>query len=430
MWAPVKTPTLGPLPRDVKNNKPTMNYETFFADKLEQIQNEGRYRYFHPMQRDMALPPMAFHGLPEASQTAPAHVTVWCSNDYLGMGRHPVVLQAMQQALHAFGAGAGGTRNISGTTPLHVELEAELADLHSKEAALLFGCGYLANTTTLGALGQNLKDCIIFSDTKNHASMIEGIRQSRAQKQVFQHNGLADLEAKLRLYPKEQAKIIAFESVYSMDGDIAPIEAICDLAQEYGALTYLDEVHAVGLYGPQGAGVAAKLGLAQRIDIIQGTLAKGFGVIGGYIAASAACIDFIRSVGGGFIFTTAIPPSIAAGALASIRYVRAHEDLRTQLHDNATRLKKSLSDAGLPVVQTPSHIVPLHVGQAALCKQLSDALLSAHDIYVQPINYPTVPRGEERLRLTPGPLHTPAHIAQLTQALSIQLSNLNRKLAS
>lgn len=406
-----------------------MNYETFFAEELSHIRTEGRYRTFVPLQRDMAMPPMAFQGQDQA-QHALGHVTVWCSNDYLGMGRHPVVLQAMQQALHTFGAGAGGTRNISGTTPIHVELEAELADLHGKDAALLFGCGYLANSTTLGALGQNLRDCVIFSDAKNHASMIEGIRQSRAQKQVFKHNDLADLEAKLRLYPKEQAKIIAFESVYSMDGDIAPIAAICDLADEYGALTYLDEVHAVGLYGPQGAGVAAQLGLSQRIDILQGTLAKGFGVIGGYIAASRACIDYIRSVGSGFIFTTAIPPSIAAGALASIRYVRAHEELRTALQDNATRLKQVLADAGLPVVQTPSHIVPLHVGDAALCKRLADALLAEHRIYVQPINYPTVPRGEERLRLTPGPLHTPAHMAQLTEALSLQLNNLNRKLAS
>lgn len=406
-----------------------MNYQNFFAAQLAQIQAEGRYRIFHAMQRDMAMPPMAFHGLAEEAQL-PSHVTVWCSNDYLGMGRHPLVVQAMQQAVESFGAGAGGTRNISGTTPVHVQLEAELADLHGKEAALLFGCGYLANSTTLGALGNQLKDCVIFSDAKNHASMIEGIRQSRAAKQVFRHNDVADLEAKLRLYPKEQPKIIAFESVYSMDGDIAPIAAICNLAEEYGALTYLDEVHAVGLYGPQGAGVAAQLGLAHRIDILQGTLAKGFGVIGGYIAASAACVDFIRSVGSGFIFTTALPPAIAAGALASVRHVRATEDLRTQLHDNATRLKQSLAEAGLPVVQTPSHIVPLHVGQAALCKRLSDALLADHAIYVQPINYPTVPRGEERLRLTPGPLHTPAHMAQLTQALTIQLTNLNRKIAA
>jgi 5-aminolevulinate synthase len=402
-----------------------MDYQNFFAEQLDHIHTEGRYRTFHPLQRNMEMPPMAFHGMAMAEKQteAPANVTVWCSNDYLGMGSHPVVLAAMQQALQSFGAGAGGTRNIAGTTPIHVELEAELADLHGKEAALVFGCGYLANSTTLGTLGQNLDHCVIFSDAKNHASMIEGIRQSRTKKHVFKHNDVADLEKLLRQYPKEQAKIIAFESVYSMDGDIAPIAEICALAKEYGALTYLDEVHAVGLYGPQGAGVAAQLGLSGQIDIIQGTLAKGFGVIGGYIAASKVCVDYIRSAGAGFIFTTAIPPSVAAGALASVRHVRAHEELRTRLHTNASLLKSSLTEAGLPHMQGASHIVPLLVGHAGRCKQLSDALL--HDgIYVQPINYPTVPQGTERLRLTATPNHTAAHIGQLTEALLRRSANL------
>lgn len=402
-----------------------MDYQGFFASRLQAIKDEGRYRTFFPFQRDVAMPSMAFFKGPNRGESAqpqvPPHVTVWCSNDYLGMGSHPVVRNAMADAAHQWGAGAGGTRNISGTTDVHVALEHELASLHNKDAALLFACGYLANTTTLGALGQYLPKCVIFSDEKNHASMIEGIRNSRTKKEIFKHNDLADLEAKLAAYPKDQAKIIAFEAVYSMDGDIAPIEAICDLAEEYGALTFLDEVHAVGLYGPQGAGVAAAQGVMHRVDIIQGTLAKAFGVMGGYITGNAQCIDFIRSVGAGFIFTTAIPPALAAAALASVKHVRATESLRQTLHSNATTLKQTLAERTLPLQTTPSHIVPLLVPHAARCKQVADALLRNHAIYVQPINYPTVPKGAERLRLTPSPNHTPAHIAALGEALNTVL---------
>jgi 5-aminolevulinate synthase len=394
-----------------------MDYQGFFASRLQAIKDEGRYRTFFPFQRDVATPSMAFFKGKQQPEL-PAHVTVWCSNDYLGMGSHPVVREAMAHAAHRYGAGAGGTRNISGTTDAHVELEHELATLHGKDAALLFACGYLANTTTLGALGQYLPKCVIFSDEKNHASMIEGIRNSRTKKEIFKHNDLADLEAKLASYPKDQAKVIAFEAVYSMDGDIAPIAEICALAKQYGALTFLDEVHAVGLYGPQGAGVAAAQGVMDKVDIIQGTLAKAFGTMGGYIAANATIIDFIRSVGSGFIFTTAIPPALAAAALASVRHVRAHEDLRQTLHTNAATLKQTLTNLTLPLQTTPSHIVPLLVPQAARCKQVADALLRNHAIYVQPINYPTVPKGAERLRLTPSPNHTPAHIAALGKALA------------
>lgn len=398
-----------------------MDYQGFFASRLQAIKDEGRYRTFFPFQRDVAIPSMAFFK-DDQKPEIPPHVTVWCSNDYLGMGSHPVVRNAMAEVAQAWGAGAGGTRNISGTTDIHVALEQELAALHNKDAALLFACGYLANSTTLGALGQQLPKCVIFSDEKNHASMIEGIRNSRTKKEIFKHNNLADLEAKLAAYPKDQAKIIAFESVYSMEGDIAPIAAICDLAEKYGALTFLDEVHAVGLYGPQGAGVAAAQGVMHRVDIIQGTLAKAFGTMGGYIAGNAATIDFIRSVGAGFIFTTAIPPALAAAALASVRHVRAHESLRQTLHANAATLKQTLQQRTLPLQATPSHIVPLMVPQAARCKQVADALLRNHAIYVQPINYPTVPKGEERLRLTPSPNHTEGHIAALGEALAKELA--------
>lgn len=392
-----------------------MDYQNHFKTALTAIKDEGRYRVFVNLQRAMGDAQTA-HGTVH-NTAIPQDVTVWCSNDYLGMGSHPQVIDALCNAAREYGAGAGGTRNISGTTPLHTQLERELADLHNKPAALLFGSGYGANVTALAVLG-SLPECVIFSDAKNHASMIEGIRHSGAAKHIFKHNDMADLEALLKQYPKTQAKVIAFESVYSMDGDIAPIAEICALARKYNALTYLDEVHAVGLYGPQGAGIAAAEGLADKIDIIQGTLAKGFGVIGGYVAASAACIDYIRSLGAGFIFTTSIPPAIAGAALASIKHVRQHDALRKQLACNVVALRAALRRNGLPVTDNGSHIVPLIIGDAARCKQLADKLLAEDGIYVQPINYPTVPRGTERFRLTPTPLHTQADIDHLAAAMA------------
>ncbi len=394
-----------------------MNYPSFFKEQLSHIKAEGRYRVFNEVARQAGDFPQAelFNSF---EKQLPKAITVWCSNDYLGMGQHPDVVKSMQVAVENHGAGAGGTRNISGTNPLHVELEAELANLHKKPAALLFGCGYLANSTTLNALGNYLPKCVIFSDEKNHASMIEGIRHSKAEKVIFKHNNLKDLEEKLAAYPKNQAKIIAFESVYSMDGTIVDVGAYCDLAKEYGAMTYLDEVHAVGLYGPEGAGIAAGEGVADRVDIIQGTLAKGFGVIGGYIAASKACVDFVRSVGAGFIFTTAISPAIAAAALTSIRLVRKSDDLRLKLHANSRTLKDLLEENMMPFLENPSHIVPVLIQDPARCKQISDWLLTERKIYAQPINYPTVPKGTERLRFTPTPLHTEAQMQELVAALS------------
>ena len=393
-----------------------MDYQAFFQEKLHNIQEEDRYRVFAHLQRQIGHAPAAF-AFGQSQRELPKDITVWCSNDYLGMGQHPAVMEAMTQAVFQYGVGAGGTRNIAGTTPLHAELEAEVADLHGKEAGLLFGCGYLANSTTLAALGQHLKDCVFFSDSKNHASMIEGIRYGKTEKHIFKHNDLKDLEEKLKQYPKDRAKVIAFESVYSMDGDIAPIEAICDLADKYGAFTYIDEVHAVGLYGEEGAGVADQLGLAHRIDIIQGTLAKGFGVIGGYITGTKECVDFIRCVGSGFIFTTSLPPSIVAAALTSIRYVRKHPELRQRLHGNAAQLRTMLNEVDIPHLPNPSHIVPVMVGEPAKCKRISDRLMNTHSIYVQPINYPTVPKGTERLRFTPSPMHQEEHMEHLVEAL-------------
>ncbi len=389
------------------------DYQKHFKDRVAALHNEGRYRIFADLKRQRGNYPSA-DCLREGGSR---EVTVWCSNDYLGMSQHPKVLAAMHEALDTVGAGSGGTRNISGTTHYHVELEEELADLHGKEAALLFTSAFVANDATLSTLVDLIPGTIIFSDEKNHASMIAGIRHGKGEKRIWRHNDIADLEAQLAEYPKSQPKIIAFESVYSMDGHIAPIAKICDLAEKYGAMTYLDEVHAVGMYGPRGAGVAAREGVAHRIDIINGTLAKGFGVMGGYIAATRDCCDAIRSYAPGFIFTTSLTPAVAAGALTSIRHLKFSNSERERHQERAATVKARLKDAGLPVMDNPSHIVPVAVGDPVHCKAVTDALLDHHDIYVQPINYPTVPRGTERIRLTPTPLHSDAHIEHLCESL-------------
>jgi len=391
-----------------------MDYEAFFTGHLRRLHDEGRYRVFAELERVVgAFPRARLHreGQP------PRDVTVWCSNDYLAMGQHPTVVEAMRQAIDAQGSGAGGTRNISGTNTLHAALERELAALHDKEAALVFTSGYVANETTLQTLGALLPGCELYSDALNHASMIAGIRHSGAVRRIFRHNDVAHLEELLAGADPSTPKVVAFESVYSMDGDVSPIGAICDVAHRYGALTYLDEVHAVGMYGARGAGVAERDGALGKVDIVQGTLAKAFGVVGGYIASTAATVDFVRSCGTGFIFTTSLPPAIAAAALASVRHVSAHPDLRVRHQERAASLKRKLAVAGLPVMDSATHIVPVFVGDAALCKQASDLLLERHAIYVQPINYPTVARGTERLRLTPTPLHGDDDMVRLVAAL-------------
>jgi 5-aminolevulinate synthase len=391
-----------------------MDYARKLKDALEAVHREGRYRVFADLKRRRGAFPAADHF--KADEARP--ITVWCSNDYLGMGQHPAVIAAMHEAVDTVGAGSGGTRNIAGTTHYHVQLEAELADLHGKEAALLFTSAYVANDATLSTLAQLLPGTVIFSDEKNHASMIAGIRHGGGPKRIWRHNDVADLEAKLKEFDRDTPKIIAFESVYSMDGHIAPIGTICDLAEKYGALTYLDEVHAVGLYGPRGGGIAERDGVMSRIDIINGTLAKGFGVMGGYIAASRDCCDAIRSYASGFIFTTSLAPALAAGALASIRHLKASGLERARLRKRARELKERLTAAGLPVMNNPSHIVPVTVGDPVHCKAVTDALLEHYAIYVQPINYPTVPRGPERIRLTPSPVHTDAQMDHLVRALT------------
>ena len=391
-----------------------MDYEAFFAGHLRRLHDEGRYRVFAELERIVgAFPRARLH----REGQAPRDVTVWCSNDYLAMGQHPAVIDAMQAAIGAQGSGAGGTRNISGTNTLHAALENELARLHDKEAALIFTSGYVANETTLQTLGALLPGCELYSDSFNHASMIAGIRHSGAVRKIFRHNDVAHLEELLAAADPATPKIVAFESVYSMDGDISPIGALCDVAHRHRALTYLDEVHAVGMYGARGAGVAERDGVLGKVDIVQGTLAKAFGVVGGYIASTAATIDFVRSCGTGFIFTTSLPPAIAAAALASVRHVSSHPELRVRHQERAATLKRRLAAAGLPVMPSVTHIVPVSVGNAALCKQASDLLLDRHSIYVQPINYPTVPRGTERLRLTPTPLHGDEEMARLVSAL-------------
>lgn len=404
-----------------------MDYNRVFTQAIDRLHAEGRYRVFIDILRNKGMFPNArcFAG-----HNGPKQVTVWCSNDYLAMGQHPKVIAAMEEALHDVGAGSGGTRNIGGNTHYHVDLEAELADLHEKEGALLFTSGYVSNEATLSTLTKVLPGCIIFSDELNHASMIAGIRSSGCEKRVFRHNDLEHLEELLAAEDPDAPKLIAFESVYSMDGDVAPIHAICDLADKYNALTYLDEVHAVGMYGARGGGISDRDGAAKRLTVIEGTLGKAFGVMGGYIAADQMIIDVIRSYAPGFIFTTSLSPVLVAGALASVRHLKQSSEEREGQQAAAATLKTMFADAGLPVMETVTHIVPLMVGDPIKAKKISDILLAEYGVYVQPINYPTVPRGTERLRFTPGPAHDEAMMRELTQALVEIWSRMEMKLAA
>ena len=404
-----------------------MDYSKIFEDAISRLHAEGRYRVFIDILRNKGAFPNArcFAG-----HNGPKPVTVWCSNDYLSMGQHPKVIAAMEEALHDVGAGSGGTRNIGGNTHYHVELERELASLHGKQGALLFTSGYVSNDATLSTLAKILPGCIVFSDELNHASMIAGIRNAGCEKRVFRHNDVAHLEELLAAEDPETPKLIAFESVYSMDGDVAPIAAICDLADKYNALTYLDEVHAVGMYGEQGGGISEREALAHRLTIVEGTLGKAFGVMGGYIAADQTIIDVIRSYAPGFIFTTSLSPVLVAGALASVRHLKASQEERQGQQARAARLKQLLADAGIPVMPSVTHIVPVMVGDPVKAKKISDILLTEYGVYVQPINYPTVPRGTERLRFTPGPMHDETMMLELRDALIEIWSRLEIRLAA
>jgi len=390
-----------------------MDHEAFFASALERLRADGNYRTFADLDRRVGSFPRATHH----GRAGAADVTIWCSNDYLGMGQHPQVLAAMKAAVDASGAGSGGTRSISGTSPMQVELERELAALHGKDAALLFTSGYVANEAVLSTVGRMLPNAVFVSDALNHASMIAGMRNSRAEKRIFAHNDVADLERVLASLDPSRPKVVAFESVYSMEGDVAPVAKICDAAGRHGAMTYLDEVHAVGLYGPHGAGIAEREGVQDQVTFVQGTLAKAFGVFGGYIAGSARAIDFVRSYAPGFIFTTALPPAVVAGALASKRALDADPSIRERLHERVRALKRALAATALPVMPNESHVVPLHVGDPVRCRAISDELMTRHRIYVQPVVPPTVPKGTERLRLTPTPQHTDEDIRRLVAAL-------------
>ncbi len=402
------------------------NYESFFQSELHGLHMQGNYRVFCDLERQAGAFPRATH----YGDRGEMPITVWCSNDYLGMGQHPDVLKAMHDAVDRCGAGAGGTRNISGTNHYHVLLERELADLHHKESALLFTSGYVSNWASISTLASRIPGCVIISDEGNHASMIEGIRHSRAEKRIFRHNDPEDLNRKMKDLAPGTPKLVLFESVYSMDGDIAPIAELCDVADAHGAMTYLDEVHGVGLYGPRGGGIAEREGISHRLTVIEGTLAKGFGVIGGYIAASTALCDFVRSFASGFIFTSALPPAIAAAACASIRHLKTSAIERIRHQETVAKVRRRLNAAGIPHLDNASHIVPVMVGDPVLCKQISDVLLNSYGIYVQPINYPTVPRGTERLRITPSPLHSDADIDHLVQSLSTIWEELRLKRAA
>lgn len=392
-----------------------MDYDRIFREHLESIKAEGRYRTFAPLERQCGNFPKAIYHAPDGSRK---EVTLWCSNDYLGMGQNKNVLAAMQAAIEKFGAGAGGTRNISGTQKLHVDLEKSLADLHQKEAALVFSSGYVANEGALSTIIKLLDNPIVFSDALNHASMIHGMRSGKCEKHIYRHNDIEDLERLLKAADIDRPKIIAFESVYSMEGDIAPVEKICDLAEKYNAFTYLDEVHAVGLYGPRGGGIAEREGILNRIDVLEGTFGKAYGLMGGFITGSANLIDAVRSFASGFIFTTALPPAVLAGALASVEHLKTSEIERARARGNARYLKEKLDEAGLPYMQGDSHIVALVVGDAKCCKAVTDILLNEHDIYVQPINYPTVPKGTERMRLTATAAHKKEDIDHFVNVLS------------
>ena len=392
-----------------------MDFDALFADQLDLLKKEGNYRIFAELERQCG----AFPKAKSYDEKSPENVTVWCSNDYLGMGQSQIVKDAMKDVIDTNGCGAGGTRNISGTNHHHVLLEKELADLHQKEAALLFTSGYVSNWASLGTLGSKLPNAVILSDAANHASMIEGIRHSRADKVIWKHNDPEDLDRKLKAIGPERPKIVAFESVYSMDGDISPMEEIVEVAESHNAMTYLDEVHAVGLYGPRGGGISEELGLSERITLIEGTLGKAYGVMGGYITGSEVLCDFIRSFASGFIFTTALPPAIAAGARASIAHLKSSELERKRQQRQVRKLRSDLDRAGIPHMNNPSHIIPVMIKDPVKCKMLSDILMQDYGIYVQPINYPTVPKGTERLRFTPSPLHSDADIDHLVSALNV-----------